>query len=131
MPITGLEDDIRAEAERILEDAAQAVADDLFAACPVDTGELLASAYGPEVDESGLSAVVGFDAPQAEWTNDGVLPHDIDAVNADRMSFYWPNGPNGPGQYFFTHVDHPGQEGTHWFDDVIDRWDDYVGDAAT
>lgn len=130
MPITGLEDELREEALRILTEAAEAVAVDLIEAAPVDTGELVASAYGPEIDEVELTATVGFDAPQADYTNEGVLPHGIDAVNADKMVFFWENGPNGPGVYFFEHVDHPGQEGTHWFDDIVDAWDDYVESAA-
>lgn len=128
MPITGLEDDVIKIAQEIMFEAAQAVMDELLTLVPVDTGELRDSAYGPEFDATGLSAVVGFEAPQSDWTDEGVAPHGIDGNPT--MTFYWPDGPNGPGVYTYEHVNHPGQAGTHWFTDVIEAWDDYVQEAA-
>lgn len=128
MPITGLEDDILALAQDIVESASQAMLDDLVDLAPVDTGELQDSAYGPEIEGDGLSATIGFDAPQADWTDQGVGPHGIDGNPT--MTFFWPDGPNGPGVYSYEHVNHPGQAGTHWFSDKIEEWDSYVQDAA-
>lgn len=131
MPIDGLDDDIRAYAQEVLELAANALLDDLVADAPFDTGELVQSAFGPEIDPDNLTATIGFMAPQADWTNEGVAPHDIYPVNAPALTFFWENGPDGPGVYSFQHVSHPGQEATGWFDDAVDRWDDYVEDAVT
>jgi len=129
MPIVGLDADLRALAVEVLFEASQAVMDDLLEAAPVgETGDLVASAYGPAVDEATLSATVGFSAPQADWTNEGTVPHD--EFGNPLMTFYWENGPSGPGVYSFHHVNHPGQEATHWFDNIIDNWDDYVEGAA-
>lgn len=128
MPITGLDDDVRLLAQQIFADAAEAIMVDLIEIAPVDTGELQDSAYGPEIDSDGLSAVVGFSAPQADWTDEGVAPHD--EYGNPLMTFYWPNGPQGPGVYSYEHVNHPGQAGTHWFSDKIEDWDQYVQDAA-
>lgn len=128
MPITGLEDDILLLAQQIFAEASVALMDDLIQIAPVDTGELQDSAYGPEIDPDGLGATIGFSAPQADWTDEGVFPHGIDGNPT--MTFYWPNGPNGPGVYSYEHVNHPGQPGTHWFSDKVDDWDSYVQDAA-
>jgi hypothetical protein len=128
MPITGLDDDIRDFALGVLQDASQALLDDLTDLAPVDTGELVDSAYGPEIDAQGLSATIGFDAPQADWTDQGTPPHGEDGNPT--MTFFWQDGPNGSGVYTFQHVNHPGQEATHWFSDKVEEWDNYVQDAA-
>lgn len=128
MPITGLEEELRVIALQILENASDAMMTDLIAVAPVDTGELQDSAYGPEIDETTMSATVGFSAPQADWTDEGVAAHGIDGN--PNMTFFWPDGPDGPGVYTYAHVNHPGQAGTHWFTDKIDEWETFVQDAA-
>jgi hypothetical protein len=128
VPIIGLEDEIRELAQQIVENAAEALMSDLLEDAPVATGELLDSAYGPEIDADGLSATVGFGAPQSDWTDQGVAPHGIDGNPT--MTFFWPDGPEGPGVYSYNHVNHPGQEATHWFSDRVDEWDSYVQEAA-
>ncbi len=131
MPITGLDEDVQRIAAEVLTDAANALMDDLMAEAPRgDTFELIDSAYGPEVDEQGLTAKLGFDAPQADFTDQGTRPHDIYPVHADALTFYWENGYDGPGIYHFKHVNHPGQEGTGWFSDKVEDWQGYVDDAA-
>ena len=130
MPITGLEADLRVAATDILFEAGQAIMDALVEAAPVgETGELRDSAYGPAIDESTLTVTVGFEAPQADWTNEGTPPHGEDGNPV--MTFFWENGPNGAGVYSFTHVNHPGIVASHWFDDIIEEWDSYVEDAAS
>lgn len=131
MPINGLDDDIRGYALDVLETAAQELLDDLVEDAPFDTGELVESVFGPEIDPDNLTATIGFSAPQADWTNEGAPPHDIFPVNAPALTFFWENGPDGPGTYSFQHVDHPGQEATHWFDDGVEQWDAYVEAALT
>lgn len=126
MPIEGLEDEITTLGERIVSDASDAVMADLMEAAPQgQSGELIASARGPEIE--GLSAVVAFDSPHADWTNEGTAPHPIDPVEASALTFFWDKV---GAVVSFQHVDHPGQEATHWFDDITDAWDDYVQVAA-
>lgn len=131
MPIIGLEDEIRREAARILTDAANAVMADLMEAAPEgESGELKASARGPEVDEVTLTATVAFDSMHADWTDQGVDAHGIDGNPL--MVFYWdpPRGPMTSGIHAFSHVDHPGQAAQHWFSDITDNWEQYVQDVS-
>lgn len=123
--IIGLDDFIKQYADEVLAAASQSILDAMVADAPVDTGELRDSSYGP-VDVGDLAVIVGFDAPQSDWTDQGTIPHPIYPVNASRLRFFWENGPNGPDVYSFTEVFHPGQEGTGWFSDKVDAWDDWV-----
>lgn len=130
MPIIGLDDDIRALALNILEDAANELLEDLKDAAPVKTGETRDSAYGPDLDDAAMTATIGFDTPQSDYTNVGTAPHVISSRGDYPMVFFWENGPNGPGTYAYHSVNHPGIEPTYWFDDLVDQWDDYVQRAA-
>lgn len=127
--ITGLDDFVLQLGKQILDAAAQAILDDMVRDAPVDTGELRDSAYGP-TDIGDLAVVVGFTAPQADFTDLGTSPHPILPVNAAYLRFYWEDGPNGSGVYTFDQVFHPGNEGTSWFSDKVDLWDTYVDEAA-
>lgn len=40
-----------------------------------DTGNLLRSGFGPEVDENTLEILWGYAAPYARYVNDGTAPH--------------------------------------------------------
>jgi hypothetical protein len=104
---------------------------DMRSKAPVKTGELLTSGYGPILDVGGndgiYAAKVGFDAPQADYTDLGTQPHLIVPSTQRRLRFFWPGGPEGPGYYSFSHVNHPGYDPPgHWFSDIVDRWEDYV-----
>lgn len=127
--ITGLDDFVRELGQQILETAARAVLDDMVEDAPVDTGELRDSAYGPN-DVGDLAVVVGFTAPQADYTDQGVSPHPILPVNARFLRFFWEDGPNGSGIYTFDQVFHPGHTGSNWFTEKVDAWDVYVDEAA-
>lgn len=128
MPITGLEDDIQELAVQVLTDAAETLLDALKDSAPVGTGELRESAYGPIINEADLSAVIGFDAPQSDWTDQGTAPHPIDGNPL--LRFFWSDGPHGADNYVFERVNHPGQTGTGWFSNEVDDWEIYVTDAA-
>lgn len=127
--ITGLDEFVKDLAQQILDSAAQAILDDMIEDAPVETGELRDSAYGP-TDVGVLTVVVGFSAPQADFTDQGAQPHPIFPVNARHLRFFWENGPNGPNVYNFEEVFHPGQAATLWFSDKVEDWDAYVGTAA-
>jgi hypothetical protein len=129
VPIDGLEDLVHATAITILSLASQDLLDQLILVAPESTGELKASQYGPIIDEPNLRAVIGFDAPQADYTDLGTQPHEI--RGNPRLFFEWQNGPDGPGLYSFHHVQHPGSLGTGWFTDTIfQQWDSFVQDTA-
>jgi len=132
MPITGLDETVRDYAEQLLNVASDAIAEDLRDAAPYDTGELVDSAY-VIVDEDALTTTVGFSAPQAGFTNDGTVSHEIHARDAPHLYFFWENGPAGPGHYSFDSVDHPGidesYEHIHWFTQIVELWPDYIADA--
>lgn len=42
------------------------------------------------------------------WVHEGTEPHVIRAKNAKVLAFFWHDGPDGPGVYFFREVHHPG-----------------------
>lgn len=132
MPVTGLEEFVQELAAAVLETAAVALLDAMREAAPYKTGELVESAYGPNIAD--LTATIGFDAPQADWTNQGTEPHFIEAVNAQALYFFWENGPRGADHYSFQSVSHPGidagYEKLHWFDDLVDQWQTFVDTAA-
>lgn len=46
------------------------------------------------------------------WVEEGTQPHQI--IGNPTLAFNWPNGPNGPGLYFFKSVMHPGTAPTHF-----------------
>lgn len=127
--ITGLDDFVRDYAQQVLDLASQNILDEMIEDAPVETGELRDSAYGP-TSTGDLTNVVGFLAPQADWTDQGAQPHPIYPVNARRLRFFWENGPNGPDVYNFEQVFHPGQVGTGWFSDKVENWDDYIAQAV-
>lgn len=51
--------------------------------------------------------------------HNGTTPHLIMARNGGLLSFYWATGPNGPGQYFFRSVNHPGTAPIPYFTDNL------------
>jgi hypothetical protein len=51
------------------------------------------------------------------FVHEGTAPHTIRAVHASVLAFDWPNGPNGPGRYFFASVNHPGTKPNRFFTD--------------
>lgn len=133
MPITGLRETVVEYASAVVQTAAEAYLADAVLAAPEDTGELKRSARGPElslVGEGILRAVVGFDAPQAEYTDRGTPPHVIRAVHARSLRFFWDSGPNGAGWYSFDSVNNPGITGTGWFSEMEDLWENYVQAAC-
>ena len=133
MPITGLAERVIEYASAAVQSAAEAYLADAVLAAPEREGTLKASSRGPElswVSEGIMRAVVGFDAPQAEWTDQGAPPHIIRAVHASALRFFWENGPDGPGWYTFQSVSHPGQIGTGWFSNMESEWEDYMQTAC-
>ncbi len=62
-------------------------------------------------------------APQALWTDEGTRgPYIIRPRNPGGMlRFYWPRGFEGPGNYAFRYVTHPGIAAQHWFRKPMQR----------
>lgn len=53
------------------------------------------------------------------WVHDGTEPHWIFPIHSDRLAFFWANGPDGAGMYFFTSVYHPGTQAIPFFTDNL------------
>lgn len=62
-------------------------------------------------EPQGFSVSVVAQAPYAAAVHQGAKPHVIEASQGKTLAFNWPNGPNGPGMYFFKRVNHPGNKG--------------------
>lgn len=103
-------------------EAQQSLGDEAREAAPVDTGELRDSL---ELVVNGSGTVIfgsiAFTAPQAGWTNDGTQPHGIDGNPVLVFEI-------GGVTIFASHVDHPGNAGSHWFDQAVsdDTWAQHV-----
>lgn len=82
--------------------------------CPKRNGTLARTIVRrPEFSETRFTVRVlagGRDAPYGLFVHEGTQPHGIVAVNADALRFFWPDGGNGPGIYFFASVNHPGTQ---------------------
>ena len=75
---------------------------------PFRTGELYDSM---KIGFSASEVSIGFDAPYARTVEMGAAPHKIEAKGDGMLSFWWAKGPDGPKQYFFRSVNHPGYSG--------------------
>lgn len=53
------------------------------------------------------------------YVHEGTEPHVIAAHTGGLLSFFWPNGPDGPGQYFFQSVKHPGTRPNRFLTDNL------------
>lgn len=76
---------------------------------PKRTGDF-ARGIGYRTTEEGGTLVLNAFSPQplGKWIILGTEAHPIAAKGGGVLSFFWPNGPKGPGQYFFREVQHPG-----------------------
>lgn len=63
------------------------------------------------------------DTPQANYTNDGTRPHVIRPRTAKALSFFWPKLGK---RVFFAKVNHPGFQGTGWFDKTIEQFPNWL-----
>lgn len=129
MPLIGLEEMLLEWGRQTHDGAVDNLINDLHERCPIgQTHDLVDSFHGPETQENGLTFIstVGFDADYASYTDEGAAPHVIEPSNARALRFEWENGPDGPGVYYFHHVNHPGQPGSHWFSETVDSWTEYL-----
>lgn len=54
------------------------------------------------------------------YVHEGTAPHVIMAHDPSKpLAFFWANGPDGPGMYFFTQVNHPGTAPNRFFTDNL------------
>lgn len=140
--ISELLDAISEEGRRVRDE----VADDVLASARDDapvsppsptndhSGQLRDSLEVVDFDEGDgvFTFAVVSDLDYAQFTDDvDTSPHEIVAVNARFLRFWWENGPGGPDIYYFTSVQHPGTHGQHWFGDKMqDRVDDALRRVA-
>lgn len=55
----------------------------------------------------------------AYWVHEGTEPHTISAKNGKVLAFFWHDGPDGPGTYFFREVHHPGTTANRFLTDNL------------
>lgn len=90
---------------------------------PKDTGKY-ASAIDYEFRQSGKQFLIKIKgpAPLSTFIVLGTKRHTITAKNASVLSFFWQNGPSGPGQYFFQSVEHPGTKANKFHHRAYRQW---------
>ena len=117
----------------VFAEAVELILDELDDAVPVGPDR---ARTGPRLKDT-LDVKAGVDnvtiaylAEHASFTDEGTAPHRIDGNPL--LSFYWADGPNGPGTYVFRFVNHPGTEGTHWWTGTMtdDNWQNALDQAA-
>lgn len=135
--INGLREIVEEYASAVVREAAEALLDAAEEAAPEDSGDLKASRRGPEYADTGTSritALIFFDAEYATYTDEGTEPHQIRAKNYEFLRFQWENGPDTmrspDGFFYFKEVNHPGTTGTKWFTETVEKWMDFVQEAA-
>lgn len=78
------------------------------------------------VAASSLTWVAKAETPQARYVNDGTQPHEIHALNAPFLVFFWER----LGRVVrFRSVQHPGYRGSGWWDFTLATWPDLVETA--
>lgn len=69
---------------------------------------------------------VGFSTysaqPLGKWIIGGTKAHPIRARRARFLRFFWPKGPDGPREYFFRKVQHPGTQPNPYHRRATDKW---------
>lgn len=60
--------------------------------------------------------------PLGTFIRKGTRAHPITARNAKALSFFWANGPLGPGRYFYRSVWHPGTKADDYVRRAHRRW---------
>lgn len=127
-------DRFRSYARDVFDDAIDGMGKRLLEVVPVGepdslgrprTGVRLIDTYNKQTTFEALgsyAATIGFDAPQATFSNDLMPPHVIRSRGRYPLRFYWDNGPNGPGEYRYMKVNHPGNvnaKSLGWWDKTV------------
>lgn len=132
----------RSIADRVMEIASDALEQtyrDTVDAAPVGKTGALVELIDVDVpratSEFAVTARIFCAAEYAGYTDAGTAPHEI--PGNPLLAFFWEDGPNGPGDYVFAHVNHPGTTGTRWFNGGDDggepmrsRWGQACEDAT-
>ena len=135
-----VQDRFRDYARRVMDDALDGMGKRLLEVAPVGepdplgrprSGERLIDTYFRQsVFEAlgSLACTVGFTAPQVTFSNDLMPPHVIRPRGRGYpLRFWWENGPDGPGEYRYMKVNHPGNVNSRslgWWDKAVtsDNW---------
>lgn len=97
---------------------------DIAGAAPVRSGRL-ADAFQQSVAVSATSvtARISNDTGYARYVVEGTGPHEIRAVEARSLAFYWPRAGR---MVFAKSVQHPGTAPNRFWSDGLARWADNV-----
>lgn len=86
--------------------------------------ESIVSEVFEEESEVGFKAYRA--APLGGWINHGTQAHEILPRSSNKkgvLSFFWENGPKGPGDYVFKKVNHPGAKPNEYYDRAMNRFE--------
>lgn len=113
----------RRRAARAVREAAPDLRGNLREAAPSATGRMASVIRADPKGATTVEVVVPVD--YASYTRPpGTRPHEIRAVAARALRFFWPRA---GGYVFFKSVQHPGyQPSSDWYGDEIDQWRDLV-----
>ncbi len=73
-------------------------------------------------DGKDVGFVVYAKEPLASYIQKGTKRHPIVAKSSKVLRFWWEEGPEGPGIYFFTRVNHPGTKANRFMGRAVRRW---------
>jgi hypothetical protein len=69
--------------------------------------------------------------PLSGWIEKGTKPHRIPKEGSKLLSFFWPGGPSGAGQYYFMHVHHPGTAPNPYLERTYTQLVPFIGEMAS
>ncbi len=121
--------DLRAHFMRVADDATQAMFLDMADKAPRDTGEMTNTLTVDNEDSDTLIARrVGAPVEYASWQNEGTGIYAgggrIYPTNAKALHFYWRKM-----GVTVTFASVAGTPATHWWDNAIAKWPDFVAAA--
>jgi hypothetical protein len=90
----------------------QSMVQALQAEAPKNTGAFAAGIHFRTFDEGAGRLVLRTYSPRplGEFIIRGTQAHPIRARQGKALTFFWPQGPQGPGTYSFKQVQHPGTQ---------------------
>jgi hypothetical protein len=132
--VSGAIDNLTRHAERLFVDAVDGMRDRVQDIAPVGEPDplgrprsgprLIDTFFRNPVSVAGTTfrCTIGYTAPQAAYSNYLMPPHVIRPRGPYPLRFYWDNGPDGPGEYRFMKVNHPGNVNSRslgWWDKTV------------
>ncbi len=128
--LSDLKDELRKVSKRRVEKATSRMTDDLKSDAPVGETAELRRKTGVEVTSASgnrITAVAVIDVDYGAFVIQGTRPHVIRAKPGGVLRFNWPKA---GGIVFFAKVNHPGNAPNPFFNQVVNRWGQYLTRAT-